>query len=80
MTFGEFIDYEYGYEYRKAELLDSTRHIMWASLAAMGGSDTKKPKELIPLWTDNIGKVIEKAEEKEYISDDIVQKWINSIE
>jgi hypothetical protein len=80
MTFGEFLDYEYGHLYRNAELLNSTRHIMWASLAAMGGKDAKKPKELIPLWTDSIGIDFEKPKEKEYLSDDIVKKWVNSIE
>ena len=80
MTLGEFLDYEYGYEYRKAELLDSTRHIMWASLAAMGGKEAKQPKDIIPLWIDSIGKDFEKTKEKEYLSDDIVKNWVNSIE
>lgn len=80
MTFGEFLDYEYGHLYRSAELMNSTRNIMWASLAAMGGSDGKQPKDIIPLWTDSIGMDFEKAKEKEYLSDDIVKKWINSIE
>lgn len=80
MTFGEFLDYEYGHLYRNAELMNSTRNIMWASLAAMGGSSAKQPKDIIPLWIDNIGKVLEKPKEKEYLSDDIVKKWVNSIE
>lgn len=53
---------------------------MWASLAAMGGKDAPKAEELVPLWIDNIGKVLEKPKEKEYLSDDIVKKWVNSIE
>jgi hypothetical protein len=80
MTFGEFLDYEYGHLYRKAELMDSTRRIMWASLAAMGGKDTKQPKDMMPLWIDDIGKEIYKTKEKEYLSDDIVKNWLNSIE
>jgi hypothetical protein len=80
MTLGEFLDYEYGFEFRKAELLDSTRHIMWASLAAMGGKDVQQPKEIIPLWIDRIGVAFEKIKEKEYLSDDIVKNWVNSIE
>jgi hypothetical protein len=80
MTFGEFLDYEYGHLYRKAELMDSTRRIMWASLAAMGGKDVQQPNELWPLWIDDINKGIYKAKEKEYLSDDIVKNWVNSIE
>jgi hypothetical protein len=80
MTFSEFVDYEYGYEFRKAELLDSTRRIMWASLAAMGGKEAKQPKDLIPLWIDDIHKDFEKTKEKEYLSDDIVKNWLNTIE
>jgi hypothetical protein len=79
MTFGEFLDYEYGYNYRKAEILNSTRHIMWASLAAMGGKDAGQAKDIIPLWIDNIGGDFEKTKEKEYLSDDIVKQWINSM-
>jgi hypothetical protein len=80
MTLGEFLDYEHGFEFRKAEEWNLTRHQMWASLAAMGGKDTKQPKDLVPLWVDNIGKDLEKSKEKEYLSDEIVKKWVNSIE
>lgn len=80
MTFGEFLDYEHGFEFRRAYEWERTRKIMWASLAAMGGKDAPKATDLVPLWTDNIGKVLEKPKEKEYLSDDIVKKWVNSIE
>jgi len=80
MTLGEFYDYEYGYEFRKAEELNVARHIMWSNLAAMGGKDTKQPNEIMPLWIDKIGIDIEKSKEKEYLSDEIVKKWINSLE
>lgn len=78
MTLGEFLDYEHGFEFRKAEEWDIARNLMWASLAAMGYKET--PKDLRPLWIDNIGKDIEKSKEKEYLSDEIVRKWVNSIE
>lgn len=74
MTFGEFLDYEYGFEVRKAESLDETRNIMWASLAAMGGMK-KKPSEIMPLWIDKIGQ----KEEDVYLSDEQVKKWIDSL-
>lgn len=80
MTLGEFLDYEHGFEFRKAENWDIARNLMYASLAAMGGSDIPKPDELRPLWIDNIGKDLEKSKEKEYLSDEIVRKWVNSIE
>lgn len=80
MTFGEFLDYEHGFEFRRAYEWERTRKIMWASLAAMGGKDAPKAEELVPLWTDSIGKVLEKPKEKEYLSDDIVKKWVNTIE
>lgn len=76
MTFGEFLDYEYGYEYRKAENLDATRNIMWASLSAMGGNKYK-PQELLPLWIDNLGK---NSKDNEYLSDEVVKKWIDSLD
>ena len=79
MSLGEFLDYEYGYEFRKAEQLDAIRHIMWSNLAAMGVKDTKQPKDIMPLWTDNIGIDLEKSKEKEYLSDEIVKKWVNSL-
>jgi hypothetical protein len=80
MTLSEFLDYEYGYELRRADEWDIARNIMWSSLASMGGDKVPKPKELYPLWTDNIGKRIEKTKEKEYLSDEIVKKWVNSLE
>ena len=52
---------------------------MWASLASMGGDKVPKPKDLIPLWTDKIGKRIEKTKEKEYLSDEQVLQWVNSL-
>jgi hypothetical protein len=80
MTFGEFLDYEYGFNLRQANEWELTRSIMWSSLAAMGGKDTPSPEKLFPLWIDKINRQIEKTKEKEYLSDDIVKKWINSIE
>lgn len=80
MTFGEFLDYEYGFEFRKAEQFNMIRHQMWASLVSMGAKDIKQPKDILPLWIDDIGKHNNKIKEKEYLSDDIVKKWINSIE
>jgi|688.fasta_scaffold469440_2 hypothetical protein len=80
MTFGQFLDYEYGFEYRNALQFNMIRHQMWASLAAMGGKEVKQPKDILPLWIDDIGKHNNKIKEKEYLSDDIVKKWINSIE
>jgi hypothetical protein len=80
MTFGEFLDYEHGFEFRRAYEWERTRKIMWASLAAMGGKETPSPKELQPLWTDNIGKVLEKPKEKEYLSDELTHKWLNSLD
>lgn len=74
MTLGEFLDYEYGFELRKAESLDETRNIMWASLSAMGGMK-KTPKDIMPLWIDKLGK----KEEDEYLSDEAVKKWIDSL-
>jgi hypothetical protein len=53
---------------------------MWSSLAAMGGDSVPSPAKLFPIWTDKINRQIEKTKEKEYLSDDIVKKWINSIE
>ena len=79
MSLGDFLDYEHGYEIRKAEDWDITRNIMWASLASMGGDKTPKPKELMPLWTDKVAKRIEKTKEKEYLSDEEVLKWINTL-
>lgn len=79
MTLGEFLDYEHGFEFRKAEDWDITRNLMWASLASMGGDKVPNPKDLIPLWTDKIGKRIEKTKEKEYLSDEVVLKWVNSL-
>lgn len=76
MTFGEFLDYEYGYEYRKAELWDVTRNIMWASLSAMGGNK-KAPKDMLPLWIDKLGS--NKKEEEEYLPDELVKKWVDSL-
>jgi hypothetical protein len=80
MTFGEFLDYEYGFSLRQASEWDIARSIMWSSLAAMGGKDVQAPDKLFPLWTDKLNKGFEKPKEKEYLSDDIVKKWINSIE
>lgn len=80
MTLSEFLDYEYGFELRRADDWDIARNIMWSSLASMGGNKTPKPKELLPLWIDNIGKRIDKTKEKEYLSDEIVKKWVNSLE
>jgi hypothetical protein len=79
MTLGEFLDYEYGFELRKAEEWDGIRNLMWASLASMGGDKVPKPKDLIPLWTDKIAKRIEKTKEKEYLSDKEVINWVNTI-
>lgn len=78
MTIGEFLDYEHGFEFRKAEEWDIARNIMWSSLAAMGYQ--KSPEHLRPLWIDNINKGIGNSKEKEYLSDEIVRKWINSLE
>lgn len=80
MTLSEFLDYEHGFEIRKAEEWEKVRELMWASLAAFGGKDAPKPKELVPLWTDNIGKVLEKPKEKEYLSDELTNKWLNSLD
>ena len=80
MTFGEFLDYEYGFNLRYASDFEMTRGIMWSSLAAMGGDSVPSPSKLFPIWTDKINTQIEKTKEKEYLSDDIVKKWINSIE
>lgn len=77
MTFGEFLDYEYGYELRKAESLDETRNIMWASLSAMGGNKIL-PKDLMPLWIDKLGKT--KSKEEEYLPDEVVKKWVDSLD
>ena len=77
MTFGEFLDYEYGYEFRKAESLDETRNIMWASLSAMGGNKAQ-PKDIMPLWIDKLGKKVK--QEDEYLSDELVKKWVDSLE
>jgi len=77
MTFGEFLDYEYGYEFRKAESLDATRHIMWASLSAMGGNK-HKPQDIMPLWIDKLGKSVK--QEQEYLPDEVVKKWIDSLD
>lgn len=75
MSFGEFLDYEYGFEYRKAESLDETRILMWASLSAMGGNK-QNPKELMPLWIDKLGQI---KVEPEYIPDELVKKWVDSL-
>jgi hypothetical protein len=75
MTFGEFLDYEYGYEYRKAEKWDETRNLMWASLSAMGGNK-QQPKDMIPLWIDKLGK---KEIEEDYLPDELVKKWVDSL-
>lgn len=80
MTLSEFLDYEHGFEIRKAEDWEKVRELMWASLAAFGGKDAPKPKELVPLWTDNIGKVLEKPKEKEYLSEELTNKWLNSLD
>lgn len=80
MTLGEFLDYEHGFNFRLAHDWDMTRNIMWASMAAMGGDKVPEPHKIYPLWIDNIGKDLEKSKEKEYLSDEIVKKWVNSIE
>jgi len=64
MTFGEFLDFEYGFEYRKAEQFNMIRHQMWASLVSMGSKDIKNPKDVLPLWIDNIEKNNYKIKEK----------------
>lgn len=78
MTFGEFLDYEYGYNYRKAESWDETRNLMWASLSAMGGNK-QQPNEIYPLWIDKLGKK-RKNEEDDYLPDELVKKWVDSLE
>lgn len=80
MTLGQFLDYEHGFEVRKAEQWEHTRQLMWASLAAFGGSDVPSAQKIWPLWTDNIGKVLEKPKEKEYLSDELTHKWLNSLD
>jgi len=79
MTFGEFLDYEYGQELRNADDWNRARHIMWASMASMGGNKTPQPTELVPLWIDKLKKK-KKPKKEEYLPDDVVKKWIDSLE
>jgi hypothetical protein len=53
---------------------------MWSSIAALAGKDAPTAKKLWPLWTDDIGKVLEKPKEKEYLSDELTNKWLNSLD
>lgn len=79
MTFGEFLDYEYGYNLRKAENWDMIRNQMWASLAGMGGDKVPKPDKIIPLWIDKLGKDSDSNKEKEYLTDKEVKVWLDTI-
>lgn len=78
MTFGEFLDYEYGYNYRIAESWDETRNLMWASLSAFGGNN-KLAKDLFPLWIDKLGNN-KNSQDDEFLSDEVIKKWVDSLE
>lgn len=80
MTIGEFLDYEYGYNLRKAENWDMIRNQMWASLASMGGEKVPKPDKLIPLWIDNLKGDVEFDKEKEYLNDEQVKIWLDTLD
>lgn len=48
---------------------------MWASISAFGGNKIS-PEELKPLWIDKLGK---NKKEDEYLSDELVKKWVDSL-
>lgn len=78
MTFGEFLDYEYGYNLRKAEDWDMIRNQMWASLASMGGDKVPKPNKLVPLWIDKLG-LDEKDKENSYLEGEQLKVWLDTL-
>jgi hypothetical protein len=58
MTWANYNRYAYGYIKRKVKKWEHTREIVSIIYNANVGKkqDQKKPEQIHPLWTDNIGK------------------------